>query len=840
MRRSFTRIGLLAGPFLSLGFIIGAWGLDWIELNRVGAEWPWLRFAAGAVLCMPFGFVAGWLSGRSQSGLISILSWIAAVTAMAYIASHVPFEIASWVTARLDPRFAGLEVFPFVPSSEARQWLVIAICVPLGAITGGLFTLAIDNLYSARGIFPKTGMLILCSGLLIAGGLVSDLTTNRPLRGPLTSTHDLLISAVDNWGRELTNLEIRNLRLGVVRALGDTILDPRHIGVGLYDPEAMESMRARVDFSGRWVTCYTIAEQPTFCQYSDLYYGDFFACLWTRPENGCKIKAAEPAEAWLNANRQEGLPESQVIGQRGIYTLMAVRMASGSAICRFNEFPSLVLEACTPDAQVQVMPLPTATPRATNTRQDQLLASAAGAGQTVLNPDLLKDLAGLPNYTISLNIHPDGLQYSGELTLVYTNTTGVALEDMLFRLLPNAGQTFGPASLSVTAAQVSGSSAAVQPADDPSVLRVSLPGDLLPGQNTSVSLSFAGVVPKDFGGEDNSAYGIFNFTERVLSLSSWYPILAVFEDGAWRTDPVLPIGDAVYSEMAFYRVDITTSRHWEVAATGIAVTEQEGENSTITRRYLSGPVRDFYLVASPDFSRLTETVDGVVVNTYAMPGSREGNLSVMDVTVNSLEIFNDRFGPYPYSELDVVQVPMRNAGGVEFPGIVLIEAGRYADPQNVTLITTVAHEVAHQWWYNVVGNDIFNEPWLDEALTTYSSALYWETIHGRQAYQEVAEYWQGRVQDVQDAGKDDRITGSLVHFMQNEPRLYGAIVYNKGALFFKALREEIGDEAFFEGLQTYYQRYSFKVARGQDLLSIFEETAGRDLADFFDQWLYQP
>ncbi len=92
---------------------------------------------------------------------------------------------------------------------------------------------------------------------------------------------------------------------------------------------------------------------------------------------------------------------------------------------------------------------------------------------------------------------------------------------------------------------------------------------------------------------------------------------------------------------------------------------------------------------------------------------------------SALEIYNQQFGAYPYKELDVVEGPMRNALGVEYPGIVMIGASLYKAPEKPDFEITVAHEVAHQWWYNVVGNDVFDEPWLDEALATYSSDVYY-------------------------------------------------------------------------------------------------------------------
>ncbi len=119
-------------------------------------------------------------------------------------------------------------------------------------------------------------------------------------------------------------------------------------------------------------------------------------------------------------------------------------------------------------------------------------------------------------------------------------------------------------------------------------------------------------------------------------------------------------------------------------------------------------------------------------------------VAAVEVAAGALEVYNQQFGAYPYKELDVVEGPMRNALGVEYPGIVMIGASLYNAPEKPEFEVTVAHEVAHQWWYNVVGNNVFDEPWLDEALTTYSSSLFYEFDRGPGYVQGLQAYWQER------------------------------------------------------------------------------------------------
>jgi aminopeptidase N len=183
---------------------------------------------------------------------------------------------------------------------------------------------------------------------------------------------------------------------------------------------------------------------------------------------------------------------------------------------------------------------------------------------------------------------------------------------------------------------------------------------------------------------------------------------------------------------------------------------------------------------------------------------------------------------------------MQHALGVEYPGVFLIAANLYAEPGEASFIVAIAHETAHQWWYALVGNDVFADPWLDEGLATFTSSLYFEETGGKQAYQGFTRYLKERYEELRADGQDDVITRSLGYFEDlDQPRIYGGVVYTKAALFFDALREKIGDEAFFGALQQYYLDNKYGIAQPDDLLASFEAASGQQLDAFYEEWLYQ-
>jgi aminopeptidase N len=275
-----------------------------------------------------------------------------------------------------------------------------------------------------------------------------------------------------------------------------------------------------------------------------------------------------------------------------------------------------------------------------------------------------------------------------------------------------------------------------------------------------------------------------------------------------------------------------------LAATGVQVDEQV-ENGLRRVRLESGPARDFFLACSPDFQIASQLVGETTVRSFYTPEHEDAGRQALAVAAATLGIFNDKFGAYPYRDLDVVEAPMRNALGVEYPGIFLVAQSLYDTPEKPEFEVTTAHEVAHQWWYSVVGNDVFEEPWLDEALATYSSSLFYEYERGAAYAEGFYAHWEERYDRLLKEWGDERVAEDLAYFESlNKPAVYGGIVYTKGALFFRALRDEIGVSAFFQALRNYYQKRYFQTAHAEDLLSAFEQAAGRELDGIYQKWLY--
>jgi len=467
---------------------------------------------------------------------------------------------------------------------------------------------------------------------------------------------------------------------------------------------------------------------------------------------------------------------------------------------------------------------------------DQALAMTPEAVAT------LGRLLDLSHYHISVRVDPVDLTYEGQLRLAYVNAEDVALDALYFRLFPNARPIYGSGALTVTGARVDGREVTTQPGGDQTLIRVSLGGLVPPEGRATVELAFRGRIPRDFG-EGREGYGIFNASDGLVTMANFYPILAVYNQEGWNLDPVYPEGDAVFSDAAFFTVRVTAPEGWSVVTSGIEVGRgpaalagqaPTGEGQP-AEEFATGPVRDFFLALGRELHVTSRQVGDTTINSYWFSGHEAGGRRALEVAAQALETYTTDFGPYPYRELDVVETDLNMAAGVEYPGVILIGSDYYAGNDTVLELAT-AHEVAHQWWYGVVGNDVIDAPWLDEALAQYSTLLYFEQVYGRERYNEVLGAWQRRVDQAIESGQDDVVGSPMSHWIER-PEAYGLIVYLKGPLFFHALREQVGDRLFFEILRRYYATYAYGIATPEGFLRVAEEVSGEELDELYRQWI---
>ncbi|HSN75422.1 MAG TPA: M1 family metallopeptidase [Anaerolineae bacterium] len=441
----------------------------------------------------------------------------------------------------------------------------------------------------------------------------------------------------------------------------------------------------------------------------------------------------------------------------------------------------------------------------------------------------LEEQPGASVYHLDLHIDDSLTRVAGRQEVRYTNNEDVALDEIALRLFPNL--TGG--STVVSNLLVDGMPATPGYAQENSVLFVPLPEPLQPGEQTVIAMNFDVAVPTDVA---SSNYGTFAYLEGVLALAHPYPMIAVYDDEGWNTEISPPDGDVVYADASYYLVQVTAPADLTVVTSGVTL-DQQADDGAQTLTIAAGPARDFYLAASPNYRVVSRQVGETTVNSYAPAGLEAGAQEAADVAAQALQVFEERFGPYPYSELDLVSTAT-SALGVEYPGITALTDRIYGRTYERYLESTTAHEVAHQWFYNMVGNDQVDEPWLDEALTQYATLLYFGDRYGAAGEQGFRESLEGRWERTD--GEKIPIGLPVAAYSEGGlyPGTYGSIVYGRGALFFEALRDEMGQATFDAFLRDYVQAHRWGIATTASLRALAEQHCDCDLEALFEEWVY--
>ena len=452
------------------------------------------------------------------------------------------------------------------------------------------------------------------------------------------------------------------------------------------------------------------------------------------------------------------------------------------------------------------------------------------AGLVSSEQAVLDQLPGAPVYHLDLQIEAGNSVINGRQELLYTNQEAVPLHDLYFHLFPNL---LG-GSIEISRTLINGEEVIPEYQSFNSEMHLPLAGSLQPGEQVVVQFEFVTTVPRESGRN----YGVFAYVEDILALAHFYPQVAVYDDHGWNIELPAEGGDVTYADVGFYVVRVAAPADLVMAAGGREVTREETADTQIIT-YAGGPMRDFYLAASNRYEVTSQTIGEVTVNSYVPPEFAQGSAAAIGYAVNAIESFSSRFAPYPFTELDIVTTPTL-ALGIEYPGIIANRLAIYGPgnsasglPNQVLLESTTVHEVGHQWFYSVVGNDQLDEPWLDESLTQYVTYLYYVDQYGEAGAQGFYDSLNGRWSRVENATIP--IGMPVADYNGAE---YSAIVYGRGPIFFAELASLMGQENFHAFLRDYTNVHKWGIATTESLKQMAEAHCNCSLTQLFDEWVY--
>ena len=405
------------------------------------------------------------------------------------------------------------------------------------------------------------------------------------------------------------------------------------------------------------------------------------------------------------------------------------------------------------------------------------------------------------------------------------NSTSKVVSDLNYEKAFYNGESF--ATLNISRVQLDGVDVGVSyENEDDDIMVINLNSSLYPTERININIEYSFTLP--------NCNHRFGYGENTINVGNFYPIVCAYDNG-WRTESYCSTGDPFYSDMANYYVSLCCDENLVLASSGV-VKNSTNDDGKSYYNIEAKCVRDFAFVLSEKFNVVSKKVDGVECVYYYIDD--ENAEKSLQCAVDAIDTFSDKFYRYPYSRYSIVEADFCY-GGMEYPNLSLIskDISNYDDYLNV-----IVHETAHQWWYNLIGNDEYHEPWLDEALTEFSCVLFYDLNKGYNynhedmidaAHQNFV-FYQSVYNDVM--GKVSSDMRRAINEYETEPE-YTFTVYVKGVLMFDSLYNLIGKNNFYKAIKKYAQDNVYKISKEPNLIACFESVSGASLENFFDCWL---
>lgn len=419
------------------------------------------------------------------------------------------------------------------------------------------------------------------------------------------------------------------------------------------------------------------------------------------------------------------------------------------------------------------------------------------------------------NYRFELTLRDDVDEIQGTATVsVLFTASGVT--ELPLDLISRGASGRGMEVLGVTS---SGAALDYEHADDLLTVTLAEPGRS--GQRVSVSVDYRGIPAAGL------QIGPNKHGDRTFFSDNWPN----------KVRNWLPTVDHI-GEKATVELIVDAPSHYQVVSNGLLIeeTDHPEEGTRVSHWKQSVPISPWlYVLGVARFAKQTvDVVDGVAIETWVYAQDRDAGFYDFAVPSRAaLEYYEAWVGPYAYEKLANITSPA-TGGGMEAASAIMYHENSVTGERTVRWRNVVIHEIAHQWFGNSVTESDWNDVWLSEGFATYFTLLFIEHAYGRDEFVDGLHSAADRVWTWYDANPEYRIVHADLDDMS---RVTSIATYQKGAWVLHMLRERLGDEAFWEGIQLYYARHMNETASTEDFMQAMEEVSGDDLQDFFDQWL---
>jgi len=493
------------------------------------------------------------------------------------------------------------------------------------------------------------------------------------------------------------------------------------------------------------------------------------------------------------------------------------------------------------------------------------------------------------NYTMDVELHPDDRLIKAKSKIVYINNSPDSLDRIYLHLYPRAFQAGSVKyheylrgqggqrraagfihnleqiehSFSITSYNLIGNRIG-QTSEfkiDDTILKTELPDMLIPGDSLTIEIEWDHIVGRQL---ERSGY-----VRDQFNMAQWYPKVVVYDDQGWHNEPFHAEGE-FYGEYGSFDVTLSLPEKYIIGATGVVIEGDPGwesvkvdtswnyqewlqlfhaiksasESDQIRKvRFYADNVHDFAWIASPYCLYEHGVWQGIDINVlYNKNHAERWSKTVFERSKRAIGWLSSTVGMYAYPQITIADRIV--GGGMEYPMLVMNGSASEG---------LIVHEIAHNWFYGILGNNEVDEAWLDEGFADLLTNWYLEARYpvGRdlslaRRYKNFQKrFWhftsltdenQWSALDLMSSAFDEPV--SRPSYLYKNAYTYRNNVYTKASVMLQELKYVVGDSIFSAGLKEYYYRWKNKHVNEERFSSAMEKVYAKDLDWFFDSWLH--
>nr|XP_054751959.1 aminopeptidase N-like [Lytechinus pictus] len=377
-----------------------------------------------------------------------------------------------------------------------------------------------------------------------------------------------------------------------------------------------------------------------------------------------------------------------------------------------------------------------------------------------------------------------------------------------------------------------------------SFLRIALTEGLQQGQTYNVTIVYIAEIREQWDGLYRSSYVDDRGNQSWMAVTQFQPVSARYAFPCFDE----PIFKAIFNVQIMHRTNmVALSNGREID------TIDHGDGWSLTR-FEPSPVMSIYLLAIAvgvlDY-RETTTTNGIRLRTWSRPDAIDTTDFALESASSLITYFENYFGlPYQISKMDMIAIPDYGHGGMENWGLVTYpEDGLFFNPDVDTrsvqesMLSVIAHEVAHQWFGNLVTMEWWDDLWLNEGFGTYFGNLGADALHPEIKFLDTMVAVNNHLVLTSDALSTSHPIKVHVTSPSEIDELFDDISYIKGAAVIRMLHDMLGDDVFRSGIQRYLRTYEYKNANSDQLWDALTEAdmgnGNIDVWQVMDTWILQ-